>query len=508
LKKALKSLLLWLLSVMPLLAQTNSIKENLGPMVNTTEDQILPVFSTDGLTLYFSENAANGRYEVWFSQRDKAGNWAPKQKAEGLNPPSEGSKYVFAQVENDLLLVNGWFEQTGTGWVQSTGLSWYLPSQKRFVRLDIPALQLQAKGRFVNVFLHHPTKTLLLSYAENERKDLYVCQPENPSAAWTELRWRRPERLPTPVNSEFDDTTPFLDKDGTTLYFASNRPGGYGQDDIYRSRRLSDTWTQWSPPENMGFRVNSNFSEIYYCISPLLDFAYFVSYKHSYGSGDIFRLRVDSTQVPPAVEPRQLPDPLPVSVPALQAVTASELEVANYKANNLVFLIDRSASMQPSYKLPLLKLSLKRLIGQLRDIDRLTLMSFANSASIHFSTEGVTQKDSLYRLIDDFVAAGETKANQGLELAYDYTIRNFVEDGNNEIILVTDGMFSLSAQDRQRIKANGRIVLSVVGLGSDPKALANLRKLANGAGGSFIHIQNPETGTEALLEEVKARSRR
>lgn len=106
------------------------------------------------------------------------------------------------------------------------------------------------------------------------------------------------------------------------------------------------------------------------------------------------------------------------------------------------------------------------------------------------------------------MAAGKTQANRGLQLAYDYTVRNFISDGNNEIILVTDGLFSLSAQDRQRIQAERRIVLSSVGLGNDPKALALLRQLSVGAGGSFIHLRRAGDGTEALLEEVKARSRR
>ena len=502
----MKTLLFWLVGSLPLLAQTTSIKENLGEMVNTSEDQIIPVFSLDGQTMYFSENAANGRYEIWFSERDQAGNWQAKQKAEDFNLPTNGSKYVFAQVEDDLLLVNGWFEQASSSWVQTKGLSWYIPSQKRYVQLDIPALQTQAKGRFVNAFLHRPTKTLLLSYAENERKDLYVCQAENPSVTWTALRWQVPVKLPAPLNSEYDDTTPFLDTDGTTLYFASNRPGGYGADDIYRTRRLDDSWTRWSPPENLGFGVNSNYSEIYYNVSSLRDFVYFVSYKYSYGSGDIFRLRTDSTQqlvdtiTPPLLDTVRPPPPIP-------PVEVTELHVEEYRANNLVFLIDRSASMKAAHKLPLLKLSLKRLIGELRDIDGLTLMSFADSAVIDFSTRGVTQKDSLYQLIDRFVAGGRTKANRGLELAYDYTGRNFIDDGNNEIILVTDGEFNLSAPDRQLINANRRTVLSVVGLGNDPKALNNLRRLAARAGGSFIHIQDAETDTEALLEEVKARSR-
>jgi len=529
-----KSLLFWLLVAFPLFlfSQTTNIKENLGQTVNTAEDQILPVFSLDGQTLYFSENAANGRYEVWFSQRDRAGNWNPKQKAEDLNPPTNGSKYVFAQVEDDLLLVNGWFEQTENGWLQSTGLSWYVPSEKRFVSLKIPELQRKAKGRFVNAFLHRTTKTLLLSFAENEYKNLYVCQPTNPAATWTELNWQAPVKISSPLNSEYDDTTPFLDPDGETLYFASNRPGGYGETDIYSSQRLDNSWMRWSEPENLGFGVNSNFSEIYYGISPLRDFSYFVSYKYSYGSGDIFRLRRTSENRAPVTllsldrreivwesptinaqrlaiiikSPTRL-DVVPVTIPEVQTVEITQLSVDEYKPNNLVFLIDRSSSMQPSRRLPLLKYSLKQLISQLRDIDRLTLMSFADKAVMHYSTRGVTDKDSIYDVIDQFMASGDTKANQGLQLAYDYTKQNFINDGNNEIILATDGQFTLSPEDRKLIEANQRIVLSVIGMGDDPRALSNLRRLAARASGSFIHIESVETATEALLEEVKARSR-
>nr|MCU0354457.1 hypothetical protein [Cytophagales bacterium] len=61
----MKSLFFLFLYSFPLLAQTTVIKENMGPNVNSAEDQILPVFSLDGQTIYFSENAQNGRYETW-----------------------------------------------------------------------------------------------------------------------------------------------------------------------------------------------------------------------------------------------------------------------------------------------------------------------------------------------------------------------------------------------------------------------------------------------------------
>lgn len=511
-------------------AQTTAIKENLGASINTAEDQILPVFSLDGKTLYFSQNGANDQYEIWISQQDENGHWKAKQRANDLNPSTSGSKYVFAQAAEDLLLVNGWFEQTEEGWIQTTGLSWFVPSEKQFLSINIPTLQRQAKGRFVNAFLHRPSKTLLLSYAENEGKNIYICRPENPSATWTDLRWQQPQRLPAPLNSEFDDTTPFLD--GKTLYFASNRSGGYGGTDIYSSRRLDDSWMNWSEPENLGFGVNSNFSEIYYSISPARDYTYFVSYKYSYGSGDIFRLQNTSEMRSPAnllspisndivtVSPSintsrlsvislQPPSREIVSVPVSigQDVEETELSISEYKANNLLFLIDRSSSMQPFKRLPLLKFSLKQLIAQLRNIDGLTLMSFADSAKMHYSTQGVTEKERIYELIDGLSANGNTKANRGLELAYEYTNENFIKGGNNEIILVTDGEFRLSEQDRKLIEDNSDIILSVIGLGDDKRSLSNLRRLAMRAGGSFIHIQNIKTANQALLEEVKTRSR-
>jgi Mg-chelatase subunit ChlD len=503
----MKVVLLCLCCSLSVLAQTTPIKENLGTTINSAEDQILPVLSLDGQTLYFSENTSNGRYEIWFSERDDAGYWKPKQKANDLNPPTDGSKYVFAHVEEDLFLVNGWFAQNESTWTQSKGLSWYIPSQKQFINLDIPALQTQAKGRFVNAFLHRSTKVLVLSYAENGQKDLYICQPENATASWTEMRWQPPQRLPAILNSEFDETTPFLDVDGKTLYFASNRLGGYGEQDIYRSQRLDASWTRWSTPENLGFGVNSNRSEIYYSVSPLRDFVYFVSYKHSYGSGDIFHLKTDATQRDVETLMATTTNSIQTSVASTKTPQVTELDVKQYKPNNLVFLIDLSSSMKSPEKLPLLKLSLKRLIGELRDIDRLTLISFSNAAKIDVSKRGVTKKDSLYNIIDNFVAAGRTRANQGLQLAYDYTEENFIQNGNNEIILVTDGLFRLSTQDRQRIEDNLGIVFSTVGLGENRNALNNLRTLATKTNGSFIHILHADTDIEALLEEVKARSR-
>lgn len=294
------------------------------------------------------------------------------------------------------------------------------------------------------------------------------------------------------------------------------------------TERLDGTWMNWSEPENVGFGVNSNFAEIYYAQSSALGYAYFVSYKHSFGSGDIFRIRIepkvmeDTTEVVQdtiqeividttqeiVIDTSQLVVIDSVQITELEPPQETELTVEDYASNNLVFLVDLSGSMRSSSKLPVLKSALKRLIEELRDIDQIAVISFADSAQIHFSVQGVVHKDSLFTLIDSMRADGRSRANRGLEVSYAYTARNFLRDGNNEVILVTDGKFRLSASDHQRIEDNQDITLSTVGLGTDKDALKTLKKLARKSRGSFIHIKDDESGTEALLEEVKKRSRR
>jgi hypothetical protein len=494
------------------------IKENIGAAVNDEADQILPVFSPDGTTLYFSQlSPTTARYEVWFSQFDPTTRtWSPKQRQPDLNPDTEGGKYVFNVFADGTMLVSGkYFKQPDGRLVQSKGLSYFDPSLKNWQTMTVPSLEERAKGRFLNAFYHQKAQVLLLSFTETDKKDLYVCLPEFGSGNGKNLFWREPVRLPPPVNSVYDDTTPFLDADGKTLFFASNRPGGFGEEDIYRVQRLDDSWQRWSQPENLGFSINSNKAEIYFTLTPSRNAAYFVSYKHSVGSGDVFKLTtqpvVDTVKkqpTPPRLDTPKIPLPPVVAVTKPPVTPVSELREDLYAPNNLVFLIDISASMEMPTKLPILKQNMTRLIGELRAVDNIALITFADSALMRYAGKSVNRRDSLLQIVSTLQGAGATKANEGLSLAYNHMRNQFIRKGNNEILLATDGRFKLTPEDEQRIANNRDITLSVIAFGNNEKAIESLKKLANQSGGSFLHIRSRDANaSDALLEEVKRRSR-
>jgi outer membrane protein OmpA-like peptidoglycan-associated protein len=93
-----------------------------------------------------------------------------------------------------------------------------------------------------------------------------------------------------PINTDNVEMSPFLASDGVTLYFASNRPGGFGSNDIWMTRRLDDTWQKWSEPVNLGAGVNTPQWDSYYSIAASGDCAYMVSYANTYGHSDIVRI--------------------------------------------------------------------------------------------------------------------------------------------------------------------------------------------------------------------------
>jgi Mg-chelatase subunit ChlD len=479
----------------------------------------MPVMSLDGEKLFFSELSKDGFYDVWYAIQNKRGEWSAKQKVDDLNLDTPGDKFVFSQVDNDLLLVNGQFKKIGQNWIQSNGLSWYVISEKRFLPLQIRSFYPNIKDRMIQVFIHTSSKTMLLSFTKNNHKDIYISRPDNPENEWTEIVWSKPEKIPFPLNSQFDEISPFVDADGKTLYFASNRPGGFGHEDIYRSERLDNTWLNWSVPQNMGFRINTELSEHSYHIFPTSRVAFFVSNEHSLGSDDIFSFhnfslnQIDnSVQVPKAEKNAEsdvkIKKPSENKNQDLNAEFMSqELNKKAYKPNNLVFLIDRSGSMKNEDKMTLVNESLKILIRELRDIDKITILSFANTAVLHYTTENQIHKDSLYQIIENFEGSGSTKANKGLQMAFKYVDQNFTKNGNNEIFLLTDGHFELSENDKRILETHPDIILSIVGIGTDVKALAELRRLADISKGSYINIRRQYIDTQALLEEVKDRSK-
>ncbi len=182
-----------------------------------------------------------------------------------------------------------------------------------------------------------------------------------------------------------------------------------------------------------------------------------------------------------------------------------------YKPNNIVFLVDVSNSMKDSLKLPLMKLSLHHLINAIREIDKITFLTYADSVVVLAENIDGSRKEELHQIVDKIKARGLTKGRQAILKSTDIALKHYINGGNNEILMATDGKFNFYEEDEKTFKEKqiGKpIVLSTVAFGSDKTALNNLKAISKKGNGSFIHIKQRKQCTEVLLDEIKTRSLR
>src|SRR5690606_27080613 len=124
-------------------------------------------------------------------------------------------------------------------------------------------------------------------YRANEKeRDIYVCVKR------ADGQWSLPIHTGKVLNSAGDEYSPFLSADNRTLYFASNGRPGYGDVDIFMSRRLTKGWDQWSEPVNLGLGINTVGFDAYYTIPASGEYGYMVSNINSHGLTDIIRFKL------------------------------------------------------------------------------------------------------------------------------------------------------------------------------------------------------------------------
>ena len=194
-------------------------------------------------------------------------------------------------------------------------------------------------------------------------------------------------------------------------------------------------------------------------------------------------------------------------------LTDSGFNSNRYKPNHLVFIIDISKSMRDTTKLPYLKSVMKQLVMSIRPQDRVTLITYASKVRIVFENASGSQKNSITEAIDTMTAKGGSNGASSIMTAYDIAQKYYIDGGNNQIFLATDGLFnssSITDQELYRTVRSGygsnQVILSSIGFGRDPKALEFLSKLAKNGHGNFITISSLPGDLSVLLEEVKKQS--
>ena len=188
----------------------------------------------------------------------------------------------------------------------------------------------------------------------------------------------------------------------------------------------------------------------------------------------------------------------------LQGMNALE---NNLPASNLVFLIDVSGSMDEENKLPLLKESFKVLLEKLRPQDKVALVVYAGSAGTVLEPTSATEKDKIIEALDDLNAGGSTAGGEGIELAYKLAQENFIKNGNNRVILATDGDFNVgssSQADLQTLieeKRQTGIFLTCLGFGMGNYKDNTLETLADKGNGNYAYIDNLQEANKFLGKE-------
>ncbi|QHW00920.1 OmpA family protein [Spirosoma endbachense] len=282
------------------------VKENLGKTVNSPGQEVAPVIAPDGRTLYFTRNfnkanmGGSDRQDVWFSTLESGASGNPPGWSEAVNigaPINNTGDNAISGLSPDgrtAYLINVYRPDGGLSFGISrstkTRQGWSQPVECKIAN----NYNLHEKNQ-LEFCVSPDGKAIILAVQRKDtrgNRDLYVALQQ------ADKNWSEPVSLGPVVNTADFESSPFLAVDGRTLYFTSAGHPGYGNGDIFVTRRLDDTWSNWSEPENLGSGINTPEWDGYFTIPASGDFAYLSSRAGSLGEDDIFRLKLY-----PAIKP-------------------------------------------------------------------------------------------------------------------------------------------------------------------------------------------------------------
>ncbi|WP_433779449.1 vWA domain-containing protein [Flavobacterium anhuiense] len=186
-----------------------------------------------------------------------------------------------------------------------------------------------------------------------------------------------------------------------------------------------------------------------------------------------------------------------------------DVPMVNLPATNLVFLVDVSGSMDEPNKLPLLKESMKILVKELRSIDKVSIVVYAGSAGVVLEPTSGDNKDEIIDAFDDLHAGGSTAGGEGIELAYKLAQQNFIKEGNNRVVIATDGDFNVGASSDDDMlklieqKRESGVFLTVLGFGMGNYKDSKMEILADKGNGNYAYIDNIQEANRFLGKEFK-----
>jgi len=194
----------------------------------------------------------------------------------------------------------------------------------------------------------------------------------------------------------------------------------------------------------------------------------------------------------------------------LIGIQGKSLNYNDLKPCNFVFLIDSSGSMADQSKLPLLKKSLALMLDGLKKDDRIAIVAYAGSAGVVLPSTPATKKDKILEAFESLTAGGSTAGGEGIELAYKIAKENLIKDGNNRVILCTDGDFNVGASSTSKMvrmieeKRKDDIYLTICGFGMGNYKDGRMEQISNAGNGNYFYIDNIKESEKVFVRELRA----
>ncbi|NOZ34975.1 MAG: DUF3520 domain-containing protein [Chlorobi bacterium] len=191
-------------------------------------------------------------------------------------------------------------------------------------------------------------------------------------------------------------------------------------------------------------------------------------------------------------------------------IQGKKLDYENLKPSNLVFLLDVSGSMSDQNKLPLLKKSLKLLLNQLSQNDKISVVVYAGAAGMVLPPTNASEKEKIFIALDKLQAGGSTAGGAGIKLAYKTAKEAFIKGGNNRVILATDGDFNVGTSSTSSLvdlieeKRKDDIYLTILGFGMGNYKDGRMEQISNAGNGNYFYIDNIKEADKVFVKEMRA----
>lgn len=277
--------------------------ENMGAEVNSELDDCFPVLSADGEMMFFSRCVNMGaigldRRTLMFSELNKAtGKWL---EAKALPPNiNQGGlpQIVYISPDKNTLVINASYDKNGK-YIIDEGLA---ISYRSATGWTVPE-NMQIKGwankdHYESYSMSPNNKVLIMTLNTTGtygQKDIYVSFKHGET-------WSEPQNLGAVVNSFGDENSPCLAPDNVTLYYSTDGKPGYGGSDLFVTRRLDDTWRNWTEPENLGPNINSRFGDGDLRVDAYGQYAYIDKYESKDSENEIYRFVLPESARPKPV---------------------------------------------------------------------------------------------------------------------------------------------------------------------------------------------------------------